>query len=98
VFCITSARPPLQHIIKALSASTELGINAQPEDLPELHPADLMKDAIIITASVWTSFQGGYTDVRMMTMWSDTYCSRLQMLREHGMYIIRGLGRDLDPA
>ena len=48
MFCITSARPPLQHIIKALSASTELGINAQPEDLPELHSPDLMEDAIIM--------------------------------------------------
>jgi len=40
-----------------------------------------MEAAIANVVNVCGSFQGGYKDVRTMAIWSDPYCSRLQMLR-----------------
>ena len=69
-----------KNVIKALCALSILGINA---------PADLMEAAIANAVNVFSSVQGGYRDVPTMAIWSDPYCSRLQMLR--------GLGHGLDP-
>jgi len=43
---------------KAISSLADIGLNARPEDLPKLLPADPMEAAITIMASVRAYFQG----------------------------------------
>jgi len=85
--CQTSGKQMAEESIKkALSALAELGINARPEDLPKLLPADPMEAAIGIMASVRAYFQGTYRDVRTMVIGSDLFRSRLQAFRGHNTH------------
>lgn len=86
MFHIASAGLHYEIVSNALSTLAELGISAQAEDLPELHPADRME--VAMKASICMSFQGGYRDIGTM-IWLDPFSSRIQMLR--------GLRQGLNP-
>lgn len=48
---------------KVISSLADIGLNARPEDLPKLLPADPMEAAITIMASVRAYFQGEHMPV-----------------------------------
>ncbi|KIM62717.1 hypothetical protein SCLCIDRAFT_118891 [Scleroderma citrinum Foug A] len=71
---------------KVISSLAEIGLNARPEDLPKLLPADPMEAAIAIMASVRAYFQVAYKRFIDMVPMAIDY------------ELVRGLERGLDRA
>ena len=87
---------------KVISSLAEIGLNARPEDLPKLLPADPMEAAIAIMASVRAYFQGTYRGTResnFLTLFTVAYKRFIDMVPMAIDYeLVRGLERGLDRA
>ena len=87
---------------KVISSLAEIGLNARPEDLPKLLPADPMEAAITIMASVRAYFQGmrrGSRESSLLTLCTVAYKRFIDMVPMAIDYeLVRGLERGLDRA
>jgi len=87
---------------KVISSLADIGLNARPEDLPKLLPADPMEAAIMIMArsepifkvSLW--FQGKTMAANPIVVAYKRFVDMIPMAIDHEL--VRGLERGLDQA